>query len=58
MLFRSGKIQIEEKADIKKRIGRSPDRGDALIDAHATTPVPIETRPVHEQSIMSYESEY
>ena len=53
-----GKIQIEEKADIKKRIGRSPDRGDALINVHATTPVPIEKRPVHEQSIMSYQREY
>lgn len=26
-------IQIEEKADIKKRIGRSPDRGDAVVMA-------------------------
>lgn len=24
-------IQIEEKADIRKRIGRSPDRGDAVV---------------------------
>lgn len=27
-------IQIEEKADIKARIGRSPDRSDALVMAH------------------------
>lgn len=26
-----GKIQVESKDDIKKRIGRSPDRGDAVI---------------------------
>ncbi|AWC21390.1 Terminase-like family protein [Aminobacter sp. MSH1] len=25
------KVQIEEKAEIKKRLGRSPDRGDAVI---------------------------
>lgn len=28
--FRKGRIQIEEKAEIKKRLGRSPDRADAL----------------------------
>ena len=28
-----GRIQVESKEDIKKRIGRSPDRGDALIYA-------------------------
>lgn len=27
----AGRIQIEKKDDIKKRIGRSPDHGDALI---------------------------
>ena len=27
----SGKIKIEEKKDIKKRIGRSPDRGDVVV---------------------------
>ncbi len=26
-----GRIQIEEKAEIKKRIGRSPDRADAVV---------------------------
>jgi len=29
-----GKVQIEDKADIKQRIGRSPDRSDAVIMAH------------------------
>lgn len=27
-------IQVEEKDDIKKRIGRSPNKGDALVIAH------------------------
>ncbi len=31
-------IQIESKEDIKKRIGRSPDVGDACLNAFATTP--------------------
>ncbi len=30
-LFRSGKILIEDKAEIKKRLGQSPDRGDAYV---------------------------
>ena len=30
--FRSGKILIESKADIKKRLGSSPDRGDAYVN--------------------------
>jgi hypothetical protein len=30
----NGVIQIESKEDIKKRLGRSPDRGDAVILAH------------------------
>lgn len=36
-LGRSG-IQIEAKDDIKKKIGRSPDRGDAVINALIMTP--------------------
>lgn len=28
-----GKIQVESKDDIRKRIGRSPDRGDAVVEA-------------------------
>ncbi len=31
----SGLIKIEDKADIRKRIGRSPDRGDAAVMAWA-----------------------
>lgn len=30
--FRDGKILIESKADIKKRLGNSPDRGDAYVN--------------------------
>lgn len=29
-----GKIQIEAKDDIRKRLGRSPDEGDAVVMAH------------------------
>ena len=32
----SGKLQIEAKDDIKKRIGRSPDAGDAVVMAFAS----------------------
>ena len=31
--IRSGKYVIESKEDIKKRIGRSPDEGDAVVEA-------------------------
>lgn len=33
----AGRIQIEKKEDIKKRLGRSPDYGDALIYALSRT---------------------
>lgn len=33
-----GKVQIEAKDDIKKRLGRSPDRGDAVVNALIETP--------------------
>jgi len=36
-LGKSG-IQIESKDDIRKRLGRSPDRGDALVNALVSTP--------------------
>lgn len=32
-------IQVEDKAEIKRRLGRSPDRGDAVILAAIRTPV-------------------
>jgi hypothetical protein len=37
-----GKIQIEEKEDIKERLGRSPGRGDARVMgiwAHQFAPI-------------------
>jgi hypothetical protein len=37
----SGKIKVESKDDVKKRIGRSPDSGDAVVLAFAP-PEPFE----------------
>jgi hypothetical protein len=37
-------IQIESKPDLKKRLGRSPDRGDAIAYASINTPLAF-TRP-------------
>jgi hypothetical protein len=31
----AGRIQVEEKDQIRKRLGRSPDRGDAVVMAYA-----------------------
>ncbi len=36
----SGKIEIESKDDIKKRLGRSPDVGDAVVQAFAPDTAP------------------
>lgn len=33
--YRSGKLYVEEKADIKKRLGKSPDLADALMLSYA-----------------------
>lgn len=33
-VMQGGKIQIESKDDIKQRLGRSPDKGDAVVMAH------------------------
>ena len=33
-MLAGGKIQVESKDDIKKRIGRSPDKGDAVLMAN------------------------
>lgn len=53
-----GKIQIEEKDNIKDRIGRSPDRGDALIYAFNTKPVSVNAGPKNNRAEMAYEPEY
>lgn len=36
--MQGNKIKIEPKEDIKKRIGRSPDEGDAVVLANVSTP--------------------
>jgi len=41
----AGGILVEEKDEIKKRIGRSPDKGDAVIYASICTPKKEEFRP-------------
>lgn len=43
-LMTGGVIQIEMKEDIKKRIGRSPDDGDAVIIALATGDTRVQPR--------------
>lgn len=40
-----GGILVEEKEEIKKRIGRSPDKGDAVIYASISTPKAMIFRP-------------
>jgi hypothetical protein len=37
-----GKIKVESKEDIKKRIGRSPDKGDAVLMANYDGPTTLE----------------
>lgn len=36
-------IQVEDKEDLISRIGRSPDNGDAIVLAHASSVAPIST---------------
>ncbi len=52
-----GRIQVEEKDAIKKRLGRSPDRGDAVVMACALRPLTLmEGYAVHDDyvSISAY----
>lgn len=37
-------IQVEEKTEIKRRLGRSPDRGDAVVLAAMRTPIVLDAR--------------
>ena len=37
-------IQVERKDEVKKRLGRSPDRGDAVVLAAIRTPVMLDRR--------------
>ncbi|MFA5158672.1 MAG: terminase family protein [Patescibacteria group bacterium] len=51
--MKPGGIQIEEKSEIKKRIGRSPDDGDAVIYCSINTPKLINkaNRPQHQSTV-------
>ena len=44
-------IQIEDKADIKSRLGRSPDRGDAVVLAAIRTGAPVFDVQRHNQAV-------
>ena len=44
-----GQLIIEDKASYKKRIGRSPDRADALILAFSTNAKAVSAPPVAAQ---------
>ncbi len=48
-----GQIKLEAKEDIKKRIGRSPDRGDALAIALAALNQPVFTVTEQEKDLFS-----
>jgi hypothetical protein len=52
--FRSdGRIQIEDKEELKKRIKRSPDKFDAL--ANTFWPVPdVDPRPAKRQNVANF----
>jgi hypothetical protein len=44
-----GRVQVESKDDFKKRLGRSPDHGDAVAMAYAVR------APVDEEMLAFYE---
>lgn len=48
-----GQIKLESKDDIKKRLGRSPDRGDALAIALAALHYPVFTVTDYEREAFS-----
>lgn len=49
---KQGKIQVEEKDAIRKRLGRSPDRGDAVVMACSDrVPIPYEGIAVYDQHV-------
>jgi hypothetical protein len=45
--FAQGKFQLEDKDMIKKRLGRSPDLGDALALTFALPDAPAEMKLIH-----------
>lgn len=52
--FRNGRILIEAKRDIKKRLGRSPDRADTYIMGRNALAWLREERPIPEGVTMRY----
>jgi hypothetical protein len=50
----SGKITVESKKDIKKRLGRSTDDGDAVVMAFFPKRRQVEETPVESYSYMEY----
>jgi len=55
-MARVGGIQVESKDDIKKRIGRSPDKGDALIMAASVEALQVPV-PEDDEEIYSHAGE-
>ncbi len=55
--FRNGRILIEPKVDIKKRLGRSPDRADTYVMGRNALAWLREERPVPEGVTMRYPRE-
>lgn len=50
------KIQVESKDDIKERIGRSPDKGDAAIYAYNSKKIAKKSKPKPQQAKLPYKS--
>ena len=51
----NGKIKIEPKEDIKKRLGRSPDKADALTETFYPVPdITIESKRLVDQNLSGY----
>jgi len=53
--LRAGKILIESKDDLIKRIGRSPDKGDAIIYASVETPKRQALPPGKTRHVVDYD---
>jgi hypothetical protein len=53
--LRSGKILIESKEDLMKRIGRSPDKGDAIVYASVETPKRAALLPGQSRHVVDYD---
>lgn len=60
---RNGKIFVESKEDLRKRLGRSPDKGDAVVHANWVRKRPVqEIRPekplrVCDPEVLTYEAD-